>query len=208
MKLLMVLAIIACLAACESVADKPVEKLEKPLQVIVNHCKTCHSTQEMQRGPLLEGLELWYMEESTEAFRAGIRGTHPKDPQGLLMYAAVKDLPEDEVMQAIEWFAGQERPEIKAYIKGDVEKGAEIYKTRCFSCHEHTMGKFFSRSPDLYKLEDWYVLSQLRSFKKGWRGSSTEDNHGANMMVAVADMEDSQFKDVAAFLATFQQKPE
>ena len=208
MRSLIILALIASGIACESIADKPVEKLEVKLQLVVNHCKTCHSTIEMQRGPLLEGLEDWYMEESMELFRAGIRGNHPKDPQGLLMYAAVKDLPEEDVMQAVEWFAGQERPEVKAYVKGDVKKGEEIYKTRCFSCHEHTMGKFFSRSPDLYKLEDWYVLSQLRSFKKGWRGSATDDNHGANMMVAVADMVDDQFKDVAAYLATFQKKPE
>ena len=208
MKYVILLAIIACGISCESIADKPVEELEKNIQVVVNHCKTCHSTKEMQRGPLLEGLELWYMEESIEAFRAGLRGTHPKDPQGLLMHAAVKDLPLDDVMDAVEWFAGQERPEIKAYVKGDVEKGKEIYKTSCFGCHEHTMGKFFSRSPDLYKLEDWYLLAQLRSFQKGWRGSETGDNHGASMLAAVKDMKDQDFKDVTAYLATFQQKPE
>ncbi len=207
-KVLSILAFCLVLSSCESIADKPVNELELNVQKVVNHCLTCHSTKEMQRGPLLEGLEEWYLDESIDRFKAGHRGTHPKDVQGLLMYSAVKDLPEDDIKQAIEWFAGQKRPQIKAYVKGDIDKGKVLYKERCFGCHEHTMGKFFSRSPDLYKLEDWYLLSQLRAFKKGWRGSETEDNHGASMKVAVDDMNDQDFKDVTAYLATFQQKPE
>jgi cytochrome c553 len=148
------------------------------------------------------------MKDMVKRFRDGSRGTHPDDVQGLLMAAAVKDLPEADLMQAVEWFAGQHRPELKITVKGDVEKGKEIYQTTCYGCHESTMGKFFSRSPDLYKLEDWYVLSQLRSFHKSWRGSETEDNHGASMLTVIKDMNDQQFIDVTAYLATFQEKPE
>lgn len=208
LRVLLLFACVAALISCESIADKPVEQLDTKLQVIVNHCKTCHSTKEMQRGPLLEGLEQWYMEHSVERYRLGLRGTHPKDAQGLLMHAAVKDLPVDDVNQAIEWFAGQKRPEVKAYIKGDAEKGGKIYKESCFGCHEHTMGKFFSKSPDLYKLEDWYLLTQLRSYKNGWRGSETDDNHGASMVLAVSNLVDQDFKNIAAYLAQFQEKPE
>lgn len=207
-KVFSILTFCFILSSCESIADKPVNELEIKVQTVVNHCLTCHSTKEMQRGPLLEGLEEWYLDESIDRFRAGHRGTNPKDVQGQLMYSAIKDLPEDDIMQAIEWFAGQKRPLIKAYVKGDIERGKVLYAERCYGCHEHTMGKFFSRSPDLYKLEDWYLLSQLRAFKNGWRGSETEDNHGASMKVAVDDMNDTDFKDVAAYLATFQQKPE
>ena len=161
----------------------------------------------MQRGPLLEGLEEWYLQHSTERYRSGFRGTHEKDLQGQLMRAAIKDLPEEDVMKAVEWFAGQKRPEVKAYIKGDIKKGEKIYKEECYGCHEHMMGKFFSKSPDLYKLEDWYLLSQLRAYKNGWRDSETDDNHGASMKVAVEPLTDQDFKDVTAYLATFQEKP-
>ena len=207
-RFLMIVTAVFSLNSCRSVADKQLSELELRVQKVVNHCKTCHSTKEMQRGPLLEGLELWYMEESIDRYKDRHRGMHPQDAQGLLMYSAIKDIPEDDIAIALEWFAGQKRPEIKAYIKGDIEKGKVLYKEKCFGCHEHTMGKFFSRSPDLYKLEDWYLLQQLRSFKKGWRGSETEDNHGASMRVAVVDMVDQDFKDVTAYLATFQKKPE
>lgn len=208
MKLLLLFLVALGSIGCEALTDKTFDELDLNLQSVVTHCRTCHSTKEMQRGPLLEGLEKWYMQDTIRRFKADLRGVHPEDAQGMLMRAAVKDVPEQDLLQAVEWFAAQERPVIKAYIRGDSEKGAALYKERCYGCHDSTMGKFFSKSPDLYKLEDWHLLSQLRAFKNGWRGTVPGDERGASMQAAVKDMSDDQFKDITAYLAKFQEKPE
>lgn len=196
------------LLSCSSANRKTFDDLDISLQKTVNFCKVCHSTREMQRGPLLEGLEVWYLEETVLNFKEGIRGGNVEDTSGQLMHSAVKDLPSDDIIAAVRWFAGQPRPEIIAYMKGDTLAGEKIYKDSCYGCHEHTMGKLFSRSPDLYKLEDWYLMSQLRSYKSKHRGTHPEDEHGVQMQAVAQGFTDQQFKDVTAYLATFQKKPE
>ena len=191
-----------------SVAKTPaIDELSEKTRTLVHYCQSCHSNKEMQRGPLLEGLELWYMEKSVLDFKKGIRGGNPEDKSGQLMYSAVKDLSQEDLIEAVRWFAGQPRPKIKAYIKGDTITGQKLYKDNCFGCHEHTMGKFFSESPDLYKLEDWYVLSQLRGFKSKVRGSHPEDERGLSMQTGVQHLTSEDFKAIIAFLATFQERP-
>ncbi len=202
------LLLITFYVSCSSPNTATFAELDTKTQNTVNLCKVCHSTKEMQRGPLLEGLEVWYLEESLLNFKNGIRGANPEDKNGQLMHAAVKDLPEEDILDAVRWFAGQPRPEIKAFLKADIKSGEKIYKESCYGCHEHTMGKLFSRSPDLYKLEDWYLISQLRGFKSKIRGGHPDDEHGIKMQAAVQPFSHQQLKDVAAYLATFQKKPE
>lgn len=208
MKNFLVISLALLLASCSTDFSQPLDSLTVKKQTLIKHCLTCHSTIEMQRGPLLQGLEAWYMEEQLEAFKEGSRGGDPKDKNGLLMHSAVKDLPDEDLKFAANWFANQPRPEIKSVIKGDTTKGKELYKTACFSCHEHPMGKFFSRSPDLYKTEDWYMMTQLRAYKAGWRGVDPRDSHGIKMKAAIEPYSIKQMQDIVAYLATFQEKPE
>ena len=208
MKNFLVISLTLLLASCSTDFSQPLDSLTVKKQTLIKHCLTCHSTLEMQRGPLLQGLEAWYLEEQLEAFKEGSRGGHPKDKNGLLMQSAVKDLPDEDLKFAANWFANQPRPEIKPIIKGDIIKGKELYKTACFSCHEHPMGKFFSRSPDLYKTEDWYMMTQLRAYKAGWRGVDPRDNHGIKMKTAIEPYSIKQMQHIVAYLAQFQEKPE
>ena len=204
---LIITLVVVSSVSCSVANTDSIEELSDKTRAVVHLCKTCHSTREMQRGPLLEGLELWYLEKSVIDFKKGIRGGNVEDKNGQLMYSAVKDLPEDDLIDAVRWFAGQPRPEIKAYIKGDVEAGKKLYKENCFGCHEHTMGKFFSESPDLYKLEDWYLVSQLRGFKSKVRGSHPEDERGLSMQNGIQHLTKEDFKAVTSYLATFKEKP-
>lgn len=207
-KYLSISLILFFFASCGTETSKPVDQLSPKKAALITHCKTCHSTIEMQRGPLLEGLEGWYLEEQLEAFKEGSRGTHTADKVGLLMHSAIKDMPEEDLEFAAEWFASQPRPEVKAVIKGDIAKGEQLYKQFCFSCHEHPMGKFFSRSPDLYKAEDWYLMTQLRSYKAGWRGVDERDSHGIKMKAAIEPFTIKELQNVVAYLGQFQEKPE
>ena len=208
MKNILLFSTLLLLASCSTEFAKPVDQLTTKKQTLIKHCLTCHSTVEMQRGPLLQGLEEWYLEEQMEAFKEGSRGADTKDKNGLLMHSAVKDLPDEDLQFAAAWFANQPRPEISAVVKGDISKGKELYKTACFSCHEHPMGKFFSRSPDLYKMEDWYLMTQLRAYKAGWRGVDPRDSHGIKMKAAIEPYSIKQMQDVVAYLAQFKEKPD
>lgn len=205
---MLIISAVLLFTSCSTEFSKPLEQLSSKKAAVIRHCLTCHSTIEMQRGPLLEGLEGFYLEEQVEAFKAGIRGSHADDKNGQLMYSAVKDLSDEDLEFATAWFSQQPRPEVKVVIKGDVKKGEELYKAACFSCHEHPMGKFFTRSPDLYKTEDWFLMTQLRSYKAGWRGTHPEDEHGAKMKAAIDPFTIKQLQDVVAYLGQFQQKPE
>ena len=44
-------------------------------QALVKECTVCHGTKESQRGPILNGMETWYLTDQLEKFRAGIRGS-------------------------------------------------------------------------------------------------------------------------------------
>lgn len=208
MKHTLLLLILALLTSCSTEFTKPVDQLSNKRQNLIKHCLTCHSTVEMQRGPLLQGLEAWYLEEQVEAFKEGSRGGHIKDKNGQLMHSAVKAFADEDLKFAAQWFANQPRPGVKAVIKGDIAKGKALYKEACYKCHDHTMGKFFSRSPDLYKQEDWYLMSQLRAYKTGWRGVDPRDGHGIKMKKAIEPYTIKQMQDVVAYLAQFKENPE
>ena len=41
---------------------------------LVQECRVCHGVEEAQRGPILDGMEYWYLYEQLQKFRSGIRG--------------------------------------------------------------------------------------------------------------------------------------
>ena len=49
---------------------------EKREQLVAG-CVVCHGVQEAQRGPILNGMENWYLRDQIEKFRSGVRGAHP-----------------------------------------------------------------------------------------------------------------------------------
>ena len=45
----------------------------------IDACMVCHSTREMQRGPVLDGLPEWYLTEQLRNFKSGHRGKNPSN---------------------------------------------------------------------------------------------------------------------------------
>ena len=43
-------------------------------ETLVAECMLCHSNKEAQRGPILHGMEMWYLMDQLEKFRSGVRG--------------------------------------------------------------------------------------------------------------------------------------
>ena len=59
--------------------------VESEMMVKVQECRVCHGTQEAQRGPILDGMEYWYLSEQLQKFHAGIRGQNPQNRSEYLM---------------------------------------------------------------------------------------------------------------------------
>jgi len=189
------------LTACNSGPSPKLEMLEAKKQQVINICQSCHIQGERLGAPRLEGLEAWYMEEQVEAFHAGSRGSDKNNLQAHQMFEAMKLIDEDDAIEAAEWFAGQKRPSFLQAQQGDAQNGAKLYKDNCYKCHSSGMGKLMSRSPEVAGMESWYLLAQLRKYKKGLRGVHEDDGHGQKMRQAVIDMDDKDFLDLVAYLS-------
>ncbi len=72
----------------------------------------------------------------------------------------------------------------------------------CTVCHGvQMMGNSIIKAPRLSGMERWYVESQLRAFKKGWRGKHERDVVGMEMQPMAAALTEAQIKEVSAFVA-------
>jgi cytochrome c553 len=49
-------------------------------EALVAECLLCHSNKEAQRGPVLHGMETWYLMDQLEKFRSGVRGKACLEP--------------------------------------------------------------------------------------------------------------------------------
>jgi len=73
-------------------------------------CSACHGAQAQGNhalnSPRLAGASDWYLEAQLNAFREGVRGTHPEDRTGRQMRAMAGVLPDDVAIQAVVAFIG------------------------------------------------------------------------------------------------------
>lgn len=85
----------------------------------------------------------------------------------------------------------------------DVGHGAEDYKL-CASCHGFKgEGNALVNAPALASQEDWYLERQIRNFRDGVRGASSDDAHGyvmAQMTRGLAS--DAKIADIVAYIGT------
>ncbi|MCB1669560.1 MAG: c-type cytochrome [Gammaproteobacteria bacterium] len=154
------------------------------------YCMTCHGAVGQGnvgvQAPRIAGMESWYLKRQLENFRAGIRGTHPDDEQGLAMQPMAARLTDQSIGDLIEWVGSFDYIPTTATIEGDASRGRQAY-TRCASCHgDQGQGNETFGAPALAGQNDWYLVTQLRNFKAGYRGNSPNDQYGA-MMVSMAN---------------------
>ncbi|MFP6901668.1 MAG: c-type cytochrome [Opitutales bacterium] len=171
-------------------------------EVIVAECALCHSTKEAQRGPILHGMDEWYLLTQIQKFHVGTRGRNPDNRSEYLMGVVVKQIRDKrEMALAAKWFAGQEAMPAIRTILGDLRAGASVYLSRCAVCHgEKAEGKLETASPSLSKLEGWYFIDQMRKFRNGQRGQHGLDPGGQVMAVAISNLTPTQIKDVVAYV--------
>lgn len=68
-------------------------------------CGACHGANgegmEALNAPKLAGQESWYIIRQLQNFKAGIRGTNPKDTYGMQMAPMAQTLPDDQAIEDV-----------------------------------------------------------------------------------------------------------
>jgi cytochrome c553 len=165
-------------------------------------CKLCHSNREMQRGPVLDGMEEWYLLDQLQKFKTGLRGQQDSNRAEILMATAMKDVsPDPETLLSLaQAFATLPPQPSLTTIKGNAERGQQLYQS-CANCHGvDAKGKPEVKAPGLRIQEDWFLLDQLRKYKLGLRGTDPEDTFGNVMATAVMALDDQDLKDLVVYL--------
>ena len=175
-------------------------------------CASCHGSEgegnQKLGAPRLAGQHAWYLERQLRNWRDGIRGTHSEDLYGIQMRPMAMTLVKDSDLKKVVSFIGTLRGEpSKSTIQGNSDSGKTSYAT-CIACHgEQGEGNKALNSPKIAGLQDWYIARQIRSFKKGIRGSHEKDVYGMQMRpMAMTLADDESIKNVALYVSTFKEK--
>jgi cytochrome c oxidase subunit 2 len=170
-------------------------------------CAACHG----QNGegnlalnsPALAGQEDWYLLTQLKNYKAGIRGTNPKDIYGMQMRPMSMTLADEQAMKDVIAYIKTFKPgPLEDTVKGgDAAKGKSLYMT-CAACHgQQAEGMKALNAPKLTVQQDWYLLRQLKYFKEGIRGTDPKDIYGMQMRPMSMILADEQaMKDVVAYI--------
>ncbi len=178
----------------------------------LSYCTVCHGAHgngnPAIRAPKISAMEPWYIRRQLEAFRDGLRGTHPDDAAGQEMQPiGIRLRDEAAISAAIAYVAGFKPKAPPMTVAGDAARGRSLYET-CASCHgSNGEGNQTLGAPALAGRTDWYLVTQLRNFKAGLRGSDHRDTKGAQMRALAATLPDSQaIDDVVAYINTLSER--
>ncbi|MDQ2075758.1 PVC-type heme-binding CxxCH protein [Marinimicrobium sp. ABcell2] len=177
-------------------------------------CAGCHGGDaggdRGQAAPPLAGMENWYVQTQLQKFYAGVRGTHFRDPDGISMRAALDFLdvnpePNRPISHLGHYLVTLDPIEQPATVEGNAELGAQHYAT-CASCHgAQGQGNRELEAPGLAGQADWYLLTQLRNYRSGARGSDPRDPRGQEMAIFANMLPDDQaLRDVVAYIRTLE----
>ena len=169
----------------------------------IDACMVCHSTREMQRGPVLDGLPEWYLAEQLRNFKSGHRGKNPANRAEALMGVAMAKVETEAQLAALARnFSGRKpKPSIRV-VRGNIPIGRAHYATRCASCHgAKGEGKPEIKSPPVNVQEDWFLLDQLRKYATGQRSVHPSDAGGLMMKASLTGLSPGDFQNMVAYIA-------
>ena len=173
------------------------------------YCSTCHGVKGIGNiaveAPRLAGMEAWYLRRQLENFRAGIRGTHGEDTQGIAMRSMAAKLSDESITDIVAWAGDWEYVPAEVTVEGNVNQGRTAFQT-CAACHGvNAQGNEALGVPALAGQNDWYLITQLRNFRAGFRGSHREDTYGSQMVTMSKTLRDNQAViNVVSYINTLQ----
>jgi cytochrome c553 len=189
-----VLALLSVLAVPTMAADRNYE-----------YCTVCHGANgngnSAIHAPRIAGLEPWYLKDQFTAFRSGWRGAHPDDAPGNEMRPVAQLLSTTEIDQAVAFVATWTAKAPPITVGGDAAHGEALYQP-CAACHgANGQGNQSLHAPALAQRTDWYLVTQLRNFRAGLRGSNPADAKGQQMRAMAAALpNDAAINDVVAYI--------
>ncbi|PCI77572.1 MAG: hypothetical protein COB20_07610 [SAR86 cluster bacterium] len=173
------------------------------------YCTTCHGVDGLGNiaieAPRLAGMEAWYLKRQLENFRAGIRGTHGEDIQGIAMRPMAAKLSDESIADIVDWVGDWDFVPAEATVDGNVNQGRTAFQS-CAACHgANAEGNEALGAPALAGQNDWYMITQLRNFRAGFRGSHQEDTYGSQMLTMSKTLRDEQaIINVVSYINTLQ----
>lgn len=174
-------------------------------------CGACHGPagegNHLYNAPAIAGLQQWYVEAQLTKFQKGLRGFKPDDVEGLQMRPMARALVRETDVKAVSTFVAALKPaRPPATLKGDPERGKAAYAI-CLACHgERAQGQQALNAPALAHQADWYLVSQIKKFRAGLRGTHPGDATGAQMRpMAMALADDQAVVDVVAYIRSLGQ---
>ncbi len=178
----------------------------KPLFAV---CSSCHGVQAegnpALNAPKLAGQGDWYLKRQLKNFKDGARGTHEKDVFGKIMAPMAATLADDAAIDNVVAYI-KKLPDTPApaTVNGNVKNGQDPYVT-CGACHgADGQGIQATNAPRLKGMSDWYLVTQLKNFKQGIRGTHPKDLYGRQMAFMAPILDAQATDDVVAYIDTFR----
>ena len=174
------------------------------------YCTTCHGTDgkgnEGVQAPRLAGMEAWYLQRQLQNFRAGIRGKHPMDREGIAMQP-MANLTDESITDIVAWVGTWPYVPAEVTIEGDAAAGRSLYGV-CATCHGNdAKGNAAMGAPALAGQNDWYLVTQLKNFVAGYRGAHEDDIYGQQMAAMVGTLSsDAAINNVVAYINSLEQR--
>lgn len=170
-------------------------------------CAQCHGADgggnRDALAPDIAGLPQWFVEGQLDKFRVGGRGTHFDDIGGMRMRPMSMWIPSEEDVEAVSAYVASlpvvaPEPQLEG---GDPQRGKALY-TPCVACHgPEGAGNQELNAPPINHASDWYLLTSLKNFKQGVRGTNPKDTTGMLMRPMSMTLADEQaMKDVIAYI--------
>jgi cytochrome c oxidase subunit 2 len=179
-------------------------------QEVFETCVPCHNADGSGNpeigAPNIAGMKAWYVERELEKFRAGVRGMHFNDVEGMRMRPMALSLTSEDDVKAVSHYVETLAPVRHASsLPGDPKAGEALYAT-CGACHgDSGAGNQDLSAPRIAGVDDWYLATELRKFRSGVRGTSPKDREGRMMrpMARTLANEDA-IRNVVAYVETLK----
>jgi len=169
-------------------------------------CAACHG--DVAQGnaelgaPALAGQGAVYLQRQLQHFKAGLRGTDPRDTRGAQMKAMSATLTDDDILLLTEYLAALPQTTPVSSAAGDLKNGNNFFHATCGACHGgQAQGNPGLNAPALAMLDAVYLKTQYQNFRLGIRGAHADDTYGRQMkMMSNSLPSDKDLDDVIAFI--------
>jgi len=179
-------------------------------QEVFENCVPCHNADGSGNptigAPNIAGMKQWYVQEQLEKFRAGVRGMHFSDAEGMRMRPIALSVTSEDDVKAVAHYV-ETLPPVRhaASLPGDPKAGEALFAT-CAACHgDNGAGNQDLEAPRIAGTDDWYLATELRKFRSGVRGTDPKDREGRLMRpMARALPDEDAIRNVVAYAGTLK----